>query len=352
MPKCKLCNENEADQTGSHIITASILKNIFDEKSRGRDYETAFTLSSNEFVEKYIGRSVPPEEIEETLGRMLTDEEVNENLNPITFDYFLCRSCEQRIKIVENYFILNVHKKLNIIKDNITSVYKLPKSVDKKLVRLFWYSIIWRVSATKFSGFQLKPKEEEKLRKILNNSLGNNLNSTKSFVAKNNSSIDELPIIIIRSVNNPNPTGNVIFLHPKYRMPYSCVFNEYVVLLYFKESHTRSTTQSFFKLGELIGIEEIINYKKNDFKIGLVKINKWNTFIKNINSFLVDKYLSHAKWLFKEIHKKITRNYPGDEITGRFIKNLVGLKKKPTDKYDKKSFAQAMRITFKEFWKK
>ena len=88
--KCRLCETNPANQTGSHILTAWLVASMFDKQKRNRDYEIMYEIAPFDSSIPFIGRNVSPGTIEEQLGRALTDEETQNQENKIVKDHFLC----------------------------------------------------------------------------------------------------------------------------------------------------------------------------------------------------------------------------------------------------------------------
>ena len=77
MKKCLLCQEREADKTGSHIVPHFLLKRIDNQIGvKGRDNELGFVIGKLE-TKSYFGRNVLPEKLEKIYGEV--DDELIEN---------------------------------------------------------------------------------------------------------------------------------------------------------------------------------------------------------------------------------------------------------------------------------
>ena len=157
MPKCLLCREREANKKGSHIIPSFLMKRINSmDGCDERDHEVGFAIGPGT-VESYFGRDVY-----EDKRRELTDDEnrIDDRTNLDTMDNVFCSECE---KLFSKY------------ESNYSRIYNLP--FDNDLVEntivsgtdaaIFWYSVIWRISATGHFKVKLKPEFEEKLRQIV-----------------------------------------------------------------------------------------------------------------------------------------------------------------------------------------
>ena len=109
--KCCLCRQNNANQTGSHILPFSLIKEAVNQEGKiSRDFEIAYSMSKNEFDENYFGRNVTPEKIKEEVGKEMTDKDVSQNINPFIKDNFLCSFCEKRLEKLESLFASSVLK--------------------------------------------------------------------------------------------------------------------------------------------------------------------------------------------------------------------------------------------------
>ncbi len=157
MGKCLLCQEREATATGSHIIPSFFMKRINSiDGCNLRNHEVGFSIGLGT-VESYFGRDVY-----EDRRREYTDDErrIEDRTNLDTMDNVFCHECEILFSKYENKY---------------SQTYNLP--FDKELVEntkisgtdaaLFWYGVVWRISATNQFGVKLNPVFEEKLRQLV-----------------------------------------------------------------------------------------------------------------------------------------------------------------------------------------
>ena len=176
--RCILCNQNEADQTGAHIFPAWMIASAFDKNGRTRDYEIMYSFNPSKISMPYFGKSVQPEKISEQIGRDLTDKEIRVQENKLIVQNLWCRTCERRFKIVEDFFLENVDRHItDFSKCNNTGILEL-KDVNKYIIRLFLYSLIFRANASERFGFNLYEKTNTKLKYFLNYYIKNDLSTT------------------------------------------------------------------------------------------------------------------------------------------------------------------------------
>jgi len=235
MNKCKLCEHNEANQTGSHIIPHFLIKSMVNEGgSKKRDKEVSFGINSID-ADVFFGRSVTIDKIEETMGKPLTDDEIEGQSNHFTIDNMLCDSCEKKLAIVESYYSLNSEN----------------GKVDAKVSTIFWYSILWRISASKCSGLTMKNKDEKKIRKLLNSTLTLNIKTVKENSISNTSLFDSIAYKLLKVEELDEEDGLLFMAHPTLFTPYSLIINNFTIFFYTRLSYLKNISQNFFGFEKL-----------------------------------------------------------------------------------------------------
>ena len=155
MRNCLLCQHNEADKTGSHIIPSFLMKRI--NGGGERDHEVGFEIKEG-LVNVYFGRDIYEEK-----RKTITDNEdklySRENLD--VRDHVFCKDCERYFSTLESQYAQSLN--LNYTEDKLTRNTKVSPSD----ALLFWCSVVWRVSVTEHLGCSLKPSLEERLRVAL-----------------------------------------------------------------------------------------------------------------------------------------------------------------------------------------
>ena len=238
MEKCKLCLSNLADKKGSHVISQFLIQSMVnDEGQQGRDKEVGFAIG--EYIETYFGRSVSPDTITQILGRDINKQELVQNSNLYTRDFFLCTQCENKLSYLEDYYSKNG---LSFEQKDKLIINK----ADSLISTLFWISNLWRINVTNFCGLKLKVKEENKLRNILIQSLGNSIKEISSnILSTTKENILNLAYVILVDTINAAPTNNFFFASPHNDKPYSLMINNYVLFFYMKRTHFGCIIQTF-----------------------------------------------------------------------------------------------------------
>lgn len=346
-PLCKLCLKLPANQTGSHIFSYFLIKTaINDEDKTERDHELSFNISSTNFVRTYFGRSITPEKIVEVKGRELTDEEIQDNKSPFIIDHLLCSSCERKLQVVEDYFSKNVYSPLEKrSEDNFVRVLTLT-NLDSNTIRLFLISLVWRGSASNYQGFNLKQKEENNLRVLLNKCLDSSLDQTIVKGDENSSKLKSLPITVIyHGGGEGSDSNNVIYSH-KSQFPYFLILNNISIQLYIKESHLRSTPQDLFGIRKIFQNQQVLNYEETLFRIGLLKADERQMVNKKIMVLFSEERLKNLIVWFYEIHKKIFGVKPTEIQRKRFLNELCEDNVETIERYSRSHLEDVIKKTY------
>ncbi|GAA3969847.1 hypothetical protein [Hymenobacter antarcticus] len=140
---CLLCNQREANATGSHIISHLVLEDMSNGGSvRGRDKEQNFRITGTG-SQAYFGRQVLPETIEETMGRELDETDATQNF--YVADNIFCTVCEKRLGVFESLYKQKVVPTL--ASGNTLTEHQ------QALAYGFWLSTLYRCAITGFDGY-------------------------------------------------------------------------------------------------------------------------------------------------------------------------------------------------------
>ena len=310
MDKCKLCKNNNATQTGSHIFTLSLIKSAINEvgeKARGK--ELTFGISSYEFFSLYFGQKIQPEKIEEVIGKEIEEEDIDQNINPFTIDYLVCTNCEKRFTTVENYFYNHIQLYLNkpetVLPDNRKYGKHMKLDEDASLLtRLYFYIQIWRASAAKYEDFSLDNPTEEKLRKIIDRTLTLDLQSTIVACKHNQKAITQFPLVISHAQtiydedNKIKLTENVVYIDPHER-PNFLILNDFFIQFYIQKKHVQSSKKFFYGLTDILNGKDIINFEERELIVSQLSDTERLKIIRN---------------LYHQLSNMVIRNYTRDFI--------------------------------------
>lgn len=284
MKNCSLCRSKKANKKGSHIVPHFLLKRIENiEGQTGRDYELGFTIG--EFnTDSHFGRAVQPEKLKEIYGE-LSDEEIESNKHPLVVDHIFCNSCETRLSKIESEYAKTLHTASNEEYDS---------GIPAELGLLFWASILWRMSIDKKSGIQLTKNENETLRRILDRCLSIDISTIDINSMGTSKDLKKINYKLLRSPNFTNKHPTILFLHPKFRKPYTLLIDEFVLLFSFKNNFNDYLNKDCFGIKKQVFIASINQNKSNEVILPIEesKFLQINTelinFIKTIRDSNVD----------------------------------------------------------------
>ncbi len=325
MRNCLLCDKNPADETGSHIVPHFLMKRIDNEVgTRARDKELGFRITQDT-TESYFGSAVLPEKLEEVYGEV-TDEVIeNNNIDGIVDNYF-CKRCEKRFGTFESEYSKSLNKDTSISENYITE--KRPF-----LSFLFWASIIWRLSIQDDSGFKLKLKEENKLRRILDKYLVLEINELT--IDKNDLDLSDIGYKVVRSPNFSDKYSTWLHWSPYYERPYSLIIDEYLIFFYFKKSYLKGMVQEFYG-SEKFKSQANFNTPFSEEKIYGIAHEDYQIIQENIAQFGARKRIENLSWKLDMIHQRLggkgKQMYPEykNEIMKRIANSEEVLAKKGT----------------------
>lgn len=225
--RCKLCQINEATQTGSHIIPSFLMKRVDNvDGSTKRDKELGFAIS-NVDSKGYFGRDVSPEKLEDIFGE-ITDEEIENSRSPEIIDNMLCPSCEKKLSVIEAEYAETL---------NVNQNDSYCTNINKNIAFAFWLSIIWRMLVSKRHNLKLNPQKEEIIRVILDEHLGSSVDQLKDLshsVTQNN-----LFYKLLRSPNYTKEEAGFVFRKDQNCEPLA-IITGYSVLFFIQGRNMKS----------------------------------------------------------------------------------------------------------------
>jgi hypothetical protein len=346
--RCLVCDANEANQSGAHIFPAWMVASAFDVEGRTRDHEIIYAVQPFDSKLPYFGNSVHPDKIGEQIGRDLTDHEIHEQKNYLTVDKLWCSKCEKRFKIVEDYFLENVDRRLNDYSKGSKSEIIELKHADNYLIRLFWYSLFVRAQISHFMGFNLYYKTYYKLKKFLNYYVKDNLQDTIQFIKSSyrKDQILKYPLRCFKGYQNESHSDGWIYVNNKYYKPYCFIINNYYVQFYGKGDRAKFKPESFFGISGIINkISNARNYKEALFKIVLLDINMTNEIKKRYINYITAVKMEYCTIMFKSFFKWKFKHNPDNTATGIFLNELINNDLPQGIKYTKENIVDALNRT-------
>lgn len=319
--RCKLCNSNEADQTGSHVTSAFLLTSQIGKRGEERGF--LITTDPNQ------------------------DYSQNREADDLKEDYIFCRDCEKRLSFIENYYSTEITHKIEDerFSQNFEAVrtkhgiYLECRRIEPIAFHLLIYSNIWRASISNqpiYNHFNLPAIVETELQFILDLFLPNTVNhKIQVDIAKWNKIVRDckeyfkvFPYMILKAEKLDNKEETYEFFDNLTHNPNHIIMNEYVILPFFEDVEW---LDDFFKLGNEIEIQDLLNDNSEHCKIGILSNERYLQIIELIRNLTIEQRL-----------KKIEKNcilelaIHGIPINQETISNLMQTKVakiKMTDKF-------------------
>lgn len=292
MKKCALCNDKEANQTGSHIVPHFLMKNIDNEENyKSRNKELGFSASSSG-INGYFGRAVLPEKLEQVYGEV-TEELIENNRVPLVIDNIFCKQCEGLFTVIETEYSNN----LAIYKGNQSIINKVRPFISF----LFWISIFWRLSICNNIEFKLKKKIENRFRRILQNYLRNNI---KYIVPINNDKyLKRCSIKILQSMEDEEIKYKNLVVGTKSEYPYYLIVDNYIVALYLNKNKKHKSA-IFCEINRLLNLSKTNTAFKGEF-ITFIKSAELEKINNQHQSHEANSFINSFLNIFDGLHRKL-----------------------------------------------
>lgn len=321
MSYCMLCLENQASSIKSHIFSHFFIKSMLNpightRRGVGRSFQISGISGTTAFFERDVSMK-DNERIFESY-ELSEKQERNLKMDPYSKAYILCSHCEDRIGIIEDYFNDNVYTDLfrpERIKGNISI-----QDSNTLLIKLFFLSLIWRASIAKFDNFKFPEEIEERLRNILNISIGVTLEETAQLAQENSGLILKERIFCATTRFFCDITANQVFIE-NYDQPYFFEVNEYSIC-YFPTNLNMPIEYDLFGLEKYIN-ETTINFNEENFKICVIEGSEWNSKRHKIIEKKLSELYNNIKSRFIQEYIKQNSNKPDATIVKEFLNDLV-----------------------------
>ncbi|OXA70458.1 hypothetical protein B0A67_15695 [Flavobacterium aquidurense] len=299
--------------------------NPLDENKRG--YGSSYNISSNKFLDVFFERKLDSQKINEVLGREITDEEIENLVDHYAVKYILCKNCEDKFERIENYFNITVFKevfnnkhKQVIINNN--QIIHLLENANNNIVRLFILSLIWRASIVKFDNFILNHRDQEQIRKLLNECLDLDINELEKKTIYHQKKIRSYPLMLFSTRFFSDTTSNLVHID-KSTSPYFFKINEYIILLGTKQNQIRFNTNAFYGLSKYINYNESININEETIKITEISGSDFHSIKDEIFTKIGDEFIIQLVTIFTSLYHSFYGNLAPKEIVQNFLDDFI-----------------------------
>ena len=231
--KCKLCRENDLDNTGAHIFSDALIRSglYIDGKFKRGDYEAIAVVSRKKVGFTYFGASVLAEKRAELLGKPQTEKEIAETSEHSFINRELvCRPCERKFNPVETYFVTQVYQKILDSDKCEGGKFEFNEHINR-VTFLMMLINIWRASASKFNDWHIKDEDEEFIRVYLNKVLiSDDIDKIKDEARKFHEKVSKFKFqLLVSEQTDGKLSENLIFAdHPD--KPFTIYLNRLIIL--------------------------------------------------------------------------------------------------------------------------
>jgi len=339
--KCKICQDNEANKSGSHIVPFFLLKRIDNlEGKKDRGYELGFRLSENG-SRNYFGQSVLPDKLDE-LYEDFDPSNFNNIEIPLIEDFIFCDVCEKRLQVLETEYAKSLSKSGNK-SENYQSIN------INSLGFLFWLSVIWRLSISKNSGFNLMKPDEKTIHRILKKNLKDDLSSIK--LSFKDPDLQKIKYKVLRSSDFSKSNSTLLFCDPVSRKPYFFVIDEFIVLL-FMDRLVSSSKENIPKRIQLQINNAVLNSPFS--KETILEINYEDLQFMNSTFYekLTEVFFKNLSLKLDLLHQRLGKSGKMPEIIKHEIKNkLIYEEKKMGEKYSSRHIIKVIAEVVSKYTK-
>ncbi|MBG6063307.1 hypothetical protein IWX83_003117 [Flavobacterium sp. CG_9.1] len=340
MDKCNLCQMNDADKKGSHIVPHFLLKRIenIDNKT-GRDYEIGYKIGSLT-SKSHFGRAVQPERLAETFGE-ITQKDIDNNQHPLVVDYFLCSDCEERLSEIES-------KYSQTIKTLDANNYESGISSSEGI--LFWASIFWRISVHGENGVRLTEEQNEVLRVLLDSFLPAKTVKLDEELLCGSDTGKRIAYKIIRCYNCDPQKGKWLLFHPDFFYSLCLYIDEFVVVMSLNGQFDELDKIDCFGINDLI-LDAPVNISGSKEMIKPFENTIFTEYTHKIVNRLRDVYADGLDDFFDKLHATLRGkdDKMPEEIKQQIKKEMASDEKKIGRKYTKEEIIKSTYTVMKKY---
>lgn len=292
MPKCAICLTRDANQTGSHMLSAFMIESTVGKRS-------------------------------EELGYIINEEpdfdyRKNTGAAPVVEDYIFCTGCEKRMSYIEGYICADYRDKIKnpLFTQNFTdkalagypAILRESRRINPLAFTLLVMSLLLRISLSKklFHGFSLRPHEQETMRSILDQALPPYENfkvkiKLKNYFRELNAKaglFEGFSYIFAIYDELDDPTTAFNWAHPEFRFPYNIMLGEVLILAFFEPPKKTGKFLDYFGFIDNLDIPALVNASNQPIRTLIVEKAKWIVMIHRVRDELSSKKIKRLMQKF------------------------------------------------------
>lgn len=317
---CLLCGNNEANDTGSHVIPHFLIKSMVstapNEKRAANDLSFKLTETETDY---HVAREVKIETIESTFNKSVDDIDLENNSDLFTVDNKWCVDCEKKLSTLEGVASEEYKK----VVDNGCRTVTMTKNSTS--FRLMIYSILWRVSVTNFLPDKISFGFEQTLKELLNDCLDQDRKQLLENCSVQSERINSFPLLLGRTFNE-DPSANHVYSYPN-KNPQTYILNDLIVNV--------SEDENFDFKAVVPAISEIdqaaLNYQNDNLEILIYSQEEYDEIRNDLIQKYVESRTSKLIYAFESAHMKFKGNEPTKDQKDQFLKAYFELNDQSPD---------------------
>ena len=302
IPICHLCEDCEANATGSHIIPSFLAKRFMNRVGTlERDQEATFIFDSLD--KKVYAGKLSEENIKKIFGEL--DEPELEKLtasNPDVRDNIFCATCETNLGKMEGYYASKRFGKGGV---------SISKKIEGNVGLIFWASIVWRLQFLQLSNHTISNSKFELLRRLVKKGISD-FNIKKPSNLKYFSRAEKkLGYIILRNPDYRTESNFASFFSLDERVKNNCfmLIDEFIIFFTFSSNYSITKANTYGAFPEEYLAKEVLNRAiANDESLIELSYEEMSNYAKGIVKRQYDK----TKQFFEErLNQFVAKYLPG-----------------------------------------
>lgn len=277
--KCRLCQNAEPTQTGSHIVSHFLIRRYENiDGIKERNYGIGFNIDG--LVSKaHFGQSILPEKLDPVFGE-ISEEDILDNKHPLIEDHYFCPRCEKRMAVIEN-----------IYSESLSHFDRTGqgKSISSEIGLLLWCSIFWRLAEQNPDPMRFTQGQMQFMRSILNDCLPEPNTQPDIEKIRCHTQMQKLSYSLIRCTSNEKD-NDLFFVHPNYTKPHALIIADQIVLFSLDGNYSDRDNVDFFGIEEHI-TQATINNTGSKESFSMIAPEILEILIKTVYEFSAKKRL-------------------------------------------------------------
>jgi len=323
---CLICNQREANATGSHIISHLVLEDMANGGAvKGRDKEQLFSVTGAG-SQAFFGRQVLPETIEQTMGRGLDETDAAQNF--YVADHIFCTVCETRLGVLESVYKQKVVPALSRAQALTESQYQL--------AYVFWLSTIYRCAVTQFDDYALPADQQAVLGSLVNQLLADTAAQTElnsRQIAEEALRLGSLNLLVGYLPTAEDNSNNVVHLPRQGEISRLLAINHYILLFNYTSAQVDGLEQT-------VGVGFSIN--QPGLSLRFFTLAERSEVLAYFHGLSAERFWAARQQIFVQAYQQRLHRLPSEAEWRAYQQAVVSGDELPTVKYSEQRMQRVL----------